>query len=177
MIKPWIKYKNTPHVNKALVQLTAFTEDKWSSRVPASKTKLTRSIPDHQWAQPSWHLTSSKRSSLLGFWICWGFFFSFLPSRNLNTSAYWKNCVGDHTSNYEQPYVNPPTAFSHCFHYSRILCQSCSLGGSSFMSNSQTEKPFWFCWRESLLPSPSPESVKLLSLIILPALSQAAESI
>lgn len=77
MIKPWIKCKNTPHVNKALVQLTAFTEDKWSSRVPASKTKLTRIIPDHQWAQPSWHLTSSKRSCLLGFLICWGFFFFF----------------------------------------------------------------------------------------------------
>lgn len=87
----------------------------------------------------------------------------FLPSRHLNTSAYWNNCVGDHTSNYEQPYVYPPTVFSHCFHYNRKLCQGCSLWGSSFTSSSQTEKTFWFCWRESLLPSPSPfKSVKLL---------------
>lgn len=120
-----------------------------------------------QWAQPSWNVLRSKRS-LLGF----------LPSRNLNTSAYWRNRVGDHMSNYEQPYVYSPTGFSHCFHYNRKLCQGCSLRAQFHEQQPNRANIFILLKRETLLSSPSPsKSVELLSLIILPGFSQAAESI
>lgn len=111
-----------------------------------------------QWAQTSWNLTSNNRGSLLGF----------SPSRNLNSSVYWRNRVGDHMPNYEQPYIYSPTVFSHCFHYNRKLCQSCSRKGSSSKLSSLI-----LLQGESLLFSPSPsKSVELLSLIILPAFSK-----
>lgn len=141
MIKPQIKCKNTPHVNKALVQCTALTKEviKHSAGWLVKQIWLAAYQIISQWAQPSWNLTSSKRGSFLGF----------LPSRNPNSSVSWRNRVGDHMPNYEQPYIYSPTVFSHCFHYNRKLCQSCSLRGSSSMSSSQTEQTVWFCRREN----------------------------
>lgn len=113
MIKPQIKCKNTSHVNKALVQCTALTKEviKHSAGWLVQQIWLAAYQIISQWAQPSWNLTSNKRGSLLGF----------LPSRNPNSSVYWRNRVGDHMPKYQQPYISSPTVFITTGNYAKVV--------------------------------------------------------
>lgn len=128
--------------------------------MPASKTELTSGIWDKsasKFSHPEISL-QVRQETLLGFGlgVCFLWVY-FLVQRNLNTLPCWRNRARDHMSNYEQPYIYSPTVFSHCFHYNRKLCQSCSLWGSGFRSSRQGDQTFWFLWFPSALLSSFPE--------------------